>query len=63
MCYDSFGDNANGTNIKPNSTMNATRMDQGTHTPKTDPFIQRAWYDGWKKLHGMKRQTIDLSTA
>jgi len=27
---------------------------------RNDPLIQRAWYNGWKKLHGMKWQTVDL---
>jgi len=32
----------------------------GTYAPRNDPLIQRAWYNGWKKLHGMKWQTVDL---
>lgn len=32
----------------------------GTDAPRNDPLIQRAWYNGWKKMHGMKWQTVDL---
>jgi hypothetical protein len=48
------------------NTMNATcrpgggPMRDGTEAPRNDPLIQRAWYNGWKKLHGMKWQTVDL---
>ena len=48
------------------NTMNATCRPGGGPTrtgedaPRGDPLIQRAWYNGWKKLHGMKWQTIDL---
>ena len=47
------------------NTMNATCRPGGGPTrtgedaPRNDPLIQRAWYNGWKKLHGMKWQTID----
>ena len=48
------------------NTMNATCRPgggpkrDGANAPRNDPLIQRAWYNGWKKLHGMKWQTIDL---
>jgi hypothetical protein len=48
------------------NTMNATCRPgggpsrDGKDAPRNDPIIQRAWYNGWKKLHGMKWQTIDL---
>ena len=48
------------------NTMNATCRPgggparDGRDAPRNDPLIQRAWYNGWKKLHGMKYQTIDL---
>ena len=48
------------------NTMNATCRPGGGPTrtgedaPRNDPMIQRAWYNGWKKLHGMKWQTVDL---
>lgn len=32
----------------------------GENAPRNDPEIQRAFYNGWKKLHGFKWQTIDL---
>jgi len=48
------------------NTMNATCRPKGgprgdgTNAPRNDPRIQEAWYNGWKKLHGMKWQTVDL---
>jgi hypothetical protein len=48
------------------NTMNATCRPgggparDGAHAPRNDPEIQRAWYNGWKKVHGLKWQTIDL---
>jgi hypothetical protein len=48
------------------NTMNATcrpgggPQHDGTHAPRNDPQIQRAFYNGRKKLHGMKYQTISL---
>lgn len=32
----------------------------GTNAPRNDPLIQRAWDNGWEKMHGMKWQTVDL---
>jgi nuclease HARBI1 len=32
----------------------------GEGAPRKDPLIQRTWYSGWKKCHGLKFQTIDL---
>ena len=34
--------------------------DDGVNARRLDPLIQRAFYTGWKKLHGLKLQTIDL---
>jgi hypothetical protein len=40
------------------NTMNATCRPgggparDGINAPRNDPLIQRAWYNGWKKLHG-----------
>jgi hypothetical protein len=48
------------------NTMNATCRPgggparDGIHAPRNNPEIQRAWYNGWKKFHGLKWQTIDL---
>ena len=48
------------------NTMNATCRPGGGPTrtgedaPRNDPLIQRAFYNGWKKLHGFKWQTVDL---
>lgn len=32
----------------------------GVNAPRNNPLIQRAFYNGWKKLHGTKWQTVDL---
>jgi len=32
----------------------------GANAPRNDPLIQQEFYSGWKKLHGIKWQTIDL---
>jgi hypothetical protein len=32
----------------------------GENAPRNDPDIQRAYYTGWKKMHGQKFQTVDL---
>ena len=46
------------------NTMNATCRPgggparDGADAPRNDPLIQRAWYNGWKKLHGMLEQTL-----
>lgn len=48
------------------NTMNATCRPgggparDGKNAPRNDPLIQQAWYNGWKKIHGLKWQTIDL---
>ena len=48
------------------NTMNGTcrpgggpRRD-GANAPRNDPMIQRAFYSGWKKMLGLKWQTVDL---
>jgi hypothetical protein len=48
------------------NTMNATcrpgggPMRDGKNAPRNKKRLQQAWYNGWKKLHGMKWQTVDL---
>ena len=32
----------------------------GRNAPWNDPPIQRAWYNGWKKLRGLKWQAVDF---
>ena len=32
----------------------------GVDAPRHDPLLQRAFYNGWKKAHGLKWQTISL---
>ena len=47
-------------------TMNATcgpgggPAGDGRNDPRNDPLIQRAGHNGWKKLHGLKWQTVDF---
>jgi hypothetical protein len=31
----------------------------GVNAPRHDPLIQQAFYTGWKKIHGLKWQTVD----
>jgi hypothetical protein len=33
---------------------------EGEGAPRWHNYIQQAWYNGWKKLHGLKWQTVDL---
>lgn len=33
---------------------------EGVNARRKDPLIQRAFYNGWKKQHGIKFQTLDL---
>ena len=32
----------------------------GINAPRNDPIIQRSFYNGWKKCHGLKYQTVDI---
>jgi hypothetical protein len=31
----------------------------GVNSARWDPLIQRAFYNGWKSMHGLKHQTVD----
>jgi hypothetical protein len=33
--------------------------EEGANSRRWDPDIQRAYYNGWKSIHGLKHQTID----
>jgi nuclease HARBI1 len=35
-------------------------VEDGEGSLRKDPIIQRAFYNGWKKVHGVKFQTVDL---
>jgi DDE superfamily endonuclease len=67
-CEFPAADQPNGFNVFGfiDNTMNACcrigggPSRDGVNAPRNDPEIQRAWYNGWKKLHGFKWQTIDL---
>ena len=66
--FPSSSDSIGGFNIFGfiDNTMNAicrpgggpTR--DGDNAPRNNPLIQRAFYNGWKKVHGLKYQTVDL---
>ena len=30
----------------------------GVQAPRVDKLVQQAWWTGWKKLHGLKMQTV-----
>lgn len=34
-----------------------------TNGERADPLMQRAWWTGWKKLHGMKWQTVTMANG
>jgi len=60
-----MGDNFNICGFTDNTMNSSCRPGGGPRQPgvladRNDPLIQRAWYNGWKKLHGLKFQTIDL---
>ena len=38
-------------------------MAEGPAAPRVPTEIQEAWYNGWKKLHGMKWQTVILANG
>ena len=56
FCVFAFTDNTMNATCRPGG--GPTR--DGANAPRNDPNIQRAWYNGWKKLHGMKWQTVDM---
>jgi hypothetical protein len=35
----------------------------GEQSPRVPKIVQQAWYTGWKKLHGMKWQTVILANG
>ena len=35
--------------------------EEGVNAARWDPNIQRAFYNGWKSIHGLKHQTMDLA--
>ena len=35
----------------------------GEQAPRTDNLLQQTWWTGWKKLHGMKWQTITMANG
>ena len=57
--YFGFIDNTMNATCRPAGGPNR----DGRNALRNDPEIQRAWYNGWKKIHGLKWQTIDLPNA
>lgn len=35
----------------------------GEQAPRVDPLVQRSWWTGWKKLHGLKWQTVIMANG
>lgn len=35
--------------------------EEGANSARWDPLIQRAFYNGWKSIHGLKHQTVDAA--
>lgn len=56
FCIFGFIDNTMNRTCRPGGGP----ASDGVNAPRNDPELQRAWYNGWKKLHGLKYQTIDL---
>jgi hypothetical protein len=52
----SFVDNTINATCRPGGGPRRSGVD----APRNDPLIQRAFYVGWKKLHGFKWETMDL---
>lgn len=38
-------------------------MTGGERAPRVDNSVQQAWFTGWKKLHGLKWQTVILANG
>jgi hypothetical protein len=56
FCVFGFIDNTMNSTCRPGGGP----ARDGTNAPRNDPLIQRAFYNGWKKLHSLKWQTVDL---
>lgn len=56
FCVFGFIDNTMNSTCRPGGGP----ARDGVNMPRNDPLIQEAWYNGWKKLHGIKWQTADL---
>ena len=36
-------------------------INSGPNAGRKDPIIQRAFYNGWKSVHGLKHQTVEAA--
>jgi hypothetical protein len=50
FCVFGFIDNTMNSTCRPGGGP----ARDGTNAPRNDPLIQRAFYNGWKKLHSLK---------
>ena len=57
-CYAGFIDNTMFAFSRPGGN-----TDGGSSAPRVPKEVQQAWYTGWKKLHGMKWQTVILANG
>ena len=57
-CFRVFGflDNT----LNPSCRPGGGPTQPGVDAPRHDPLLQRAFYNGWKKCHGLKWQTVSL---
>ena len=47
-------------NCEPTSVVGGGPTDEGANSARWADFLQRAFYNGWKSIHGLKHQTVDL---
>jgi hypothetical protein len=46
-------------NCLPTSVVGGGPAEAGANAAKWDDLVQRAFYNGWKSVHGLKHQTVD----
>ena len=46
-------------NCLETSVVGGGPTENGANAAKWDDTIQRAFYNGWKSIHGLKHQTVD----
>jgi hypothetical protein len=48
-------------NCLPSSVVGGGPCDMGANSARWHHLIQRAFYNGWKSIHGLKHQTVDIA--
>ena len=48
-------------NCLPSSVVGGGPSDSGANSARWHHLIQRAFYNGWKSIHGLKHQTVDIA--